>query len=266
MSHINGDPKARQVELVKWVSGSCHAGVFEFAGHAIVDSKDFEEVSKYRWTLSKGYARTGQLPGYPRIFLHQLVYLRQHGSLPVHPNSIDHIDRDPLNCTRENLREASQSLQLANTGVSKRNVSGYRGVSWDKKEQRWQARVNLKGKSHFLGRFANKHASACAINDFFLKHYPTVPIPNPEAEHFRNRDDFSVPPKIELRRNNTSGFKGVYWHKGKCRWDANTRLGSRLHHLGSYEKIEDAVRAVNKFHREHGIPILNPSVETERSE
>jgi len=50
-----------------------------------------------------------------------------------------------------------------------------------------------------------------------------------------------------LSRASTSGFKGVYWNKGKGRWTAEIGRGehSRHAHLGHFHNIYDAARAYN---------------------
>ena len=46
-----------------------------------------------------------------------------------------------------------------------------------------------------------------------------------------------------LRKNNTSGYKGVYWHKPAQKWEALIQYNNHLYNLGLYSNIEDAVKA-----------------------
>lgn len=41
-------------------------------------------------------------------------------------------------------------------------------------------------------------------------------------------------------RYNTSGFKGVYWHKGAMKWAAHIKKGGKRKHLGLFPSPEDA--------------------------
>lgn len=41
-----------------------------------------------------------------------------------------------------------------------------------------------------------------------------------------------------LRRDNTSGCKGVCWHKDKGKWFAIVRINNKQKHLGYYDDIE----------------------------
>lgn len=40
-----------------------------------------------------------------------------------------------------------------NTGKRADNTSGYKGVTWDKREQKWRARIGKEGKRKHLGYF-----------------------------------------------------------------------------------------------------------------
>jgi hypothetical protein len=57
------------------------------------------------------------------------------------------------------------------------------------------------------------------------------------AENMRNR---------KKSKNNTSGFKGVWWAKDKKRWKAEIYKNGKKIHLGSYKDILGAARAYNK--------------------
>ena len=48
--------------------------------------------------------------------------------------------------------------------------------------------------------------------------------------------------------NNTSGVKGVHWHKQKMRWQAAIRINGKLIHLGLFGTKEEAAYA--RFHAE----------------
>lgn len=58
----------------------------------------------------------------------------------------------------------------------------------------------------------------------------------------------------KLSSENTSGIKGVSFHKKSGKWRAQIRYSSKNHYLGIYEKIEDAAearRAAEQFIKEH---------------
>ncbi|MCY7423508.1 HNH endonuclease [Bacillus amyloliquefaciens] len=49
-----------------------------------------------------------------------------------------------------------------------------------------------------------------------------------------------------MQSNNTSGYRGVNWHKQRRKWVAKIQVDRKSIHLGLYEKKEDAARAYNK--------------------
>jgi hypothetical protein len=46
-----------------------------------------------------------------------------------------------------------------------------------------------------------------------------------------------------VRRDNTSGHKGVTWHKAANGWAAQININGNRSHLGIYDKLEDAAKA-----------------------
>ena len=58
-----------------------------------------------------------------------------------------------------------------------------------------------------------------------------------------------------VRDDNTSGYKGVSWHKGKAKWVARVSKDNVRHSLGYFTNPEDAAGAYNRaalrFHGEY---------------
>lgn len=55
-----------------------------------------------------------------------------------------------------------------------------------------------------------------------------------------------TPPGVNCERkisSNTSGHTGVYWNKQSGKWVAQITFKRKTYYLGSYERIEDAVKA-----------------------
>lgn len=48
-------------------------------------------------------------------------------------------------------------------------------------------------------------------------------------------------------KSNTSGVKGVSWHKKKGLWIAHIGLNKKLHHLGYFRLLEHAEEAVREY-------------------
>jgi len=82
----------------------------------------------------------------------RVAYFLYHGVDPKE-KQVDHIDENPLNNKIDNLRLATGSQNQFNRSFQKNNTSGIVGVNWDKKHQKWRARIRHKKKEIFLGYF-----------------------------------------------------------------------------------------------------------------
>lgn len=57
----------------------------------------------------------------------------------------------------------------------------------------------------------------------------------------------------KLQKNNTSGVRGVTWHKGVCKWQAGIDFKGKHYHLGYYLDIAQAKKARESAEKElHG--------------
>lgn len=127
-----------------------------------VDENDFTLYSGYKWRLHKN--------GYPyRFSEHGPKFL--HSEICPAPKGMvtDHEDRDPFNCRRSNLRIVSKSESQWNKGPYKTNTSGYKGVSYDRNRNLWQAAISAYGKRLFLGRFSTARSAAKAYDQEAVK-------------------------------------------------------------------------------------------------
>lgn len=65
----------------------------------------------------------------------------------------DHRDTDWKNNKWANLRLATRQQNGANRRISKNNTSGWKGVSWNAKQECWVAGIQVLGKSTYLGSY-----------------------------------------------------------------------------------------------------------------
>lgn len=130
----------------------------------------FEEVSKrYRYNPDTGTIfsikarrNVGTIGGGGYIILiinqrqykaHRIAWLLHYGEWPQ--DEIDHIDGNVGNNTLSNLRAVNRAKNAINRKLNKNNTSGYRGVSWYKKHQKWRALIAIDGKWVNLGYYKN---------------------------------------------------------------------------------------------------------------
>ena len=64
-----------------------------------------------------------------------------------------------------------------------------------------------------------------------------------------------------MKKNNTSGVNGVYWHKRSKKWVARMVVDRKVKHLGLFDTIEEAAKARQEenerkgFTERHGKPL-----------
>ena len=141
--------------------------------HRLFEYKDgllfWKERPKYsRKPKGDMQAGTASGHGYKKItfnqkqfYVHQLIFLMQHGYIP---DLIDHIDGDTNNNKVENLRVSNHSFNACNSKTRSDNTSGHKGVVWSKACQKWMARVQFQNKSKHLGVFED-FEFACLVAD-----------------------------------------------------------------------------------------------------
>src|SRR3972149_1592949 len=64
-----------------------------------------------------------------------------------------------------------ESKNRFNNKLEIRNTSGYKGVYWNKRRQKWLARVEINDKKISLGAFDNKLDAAKAYNIGAIKYF-----------------------------------------------------------------------------------------------
>ena len=126
---------------------------------AIVDAEDYEWLSKNKWhaanTGGKFYAcrsikqRT--------ISMHRVIMGEPKGMV------VDHIDGNSLNNRRCNLRSCTTAQNICNQRP-KGGTSKYKGVCFQKRENKWKAKIRFNGKGIHIGNFDEEIDAAKAYD------------------------------------------------------------------------------------------------------
>lgn|ERR1035437_830838 len=122
---------------------------------AIVDDEDFEKLDKFNWQLqSLGYAVRYKRIGVRKLNKRMIILMHRVINKTPDGFETDHRDRNKLNNQKSNLRTVTRSQNQQNIGILKNNTSGYRGIRWDKVNNKWLARIYVGNKGIHLGRYS----------------------------------------------------------------------------------------------------------------
>lgn len=91
---------------------------------------------------------------------HRLAWLYVIGEWP--DGWIDHKDTVRTNNRFDNLRVVTPTVSNRNRNMNKRNTSGTTGISWNKKESKWQAYICVDSRMINLGWFEHKEDAILA--------------------------------------------------------------------------------------------------------
>jgi hypothetical protein len=94
-------------------------------------------------------------------YAHRLIWLLTHGE-PL-PDTIDHADRNPANNRIDNLRAATNGLNMANILVRRDNKVGVKGVQAHGRG--FMARIRSRNKEAYLGTFDTIEEATQAYQD-----------------------------------------------------------------------------------------------------
>lgn len=123
----------------------------------------------WMWTGYRMAHGHGQLrrvvDGVPKGFLaHRYSYAEAYGEIPE-GSEIDHQCRNPSCVRPSHLKAVTHRQNMENLGLDRRNVSGYRGVSWHKGAGKWGVYVNENGKSRYGGLFEDVHEAGARARE-----------------------------------------------------------------------------------------------------
>lgn len=104
-----------------------------------------------------------------RIYAHRLIWCMMTGEWPA--SEIDHIDQNKSNNRWDNLRLATRQDNARNQSATARNTSGFKGVSFHKRTQKWRADIQIEGRQKSLGSFDTPEQASKAYRESATKNF-----------------------------------------------------------------------------------------------
>lgn len=84
---------------------------------------------------------------------------------------VDHINGDTLDNRKCNLRPCTRLQNQYNRSLYKNNKSGYKGVSFIRRQKKYQATLKINGEVKYLGLYSDPKKAAIAYDLAAIKYY-----------------------------------------------------------------------------------------------
>lgn len=122
---------------------------YNLTGECIIDKEDYDKLKNIRWRLDGGGYAINNSNKKETLYIHRIINNTPSNMF------CDHIDKNKLNCKKENLRTVTHQLNCINVGKKSNNTSGVKGINWNKRNQKWRSRITLNNTEINLGEYTN---------------------------------------------------------------------------------------------------------------
>jgi len=141
-----------QEEIFKDIPG--YEGIYQVSNLGRVKSLRFNKEKILKPAVTKGYylVTFRVYPNKKTFRVHQLVAMAFLGHTPCGFDFVvDHIDSNKMNNNVNNLQIITQRNNIYK--IESKGTSKYKGVHWDKKNNKWQSQIRMNNKRVHLGYF-----------------------------------------------------------------------------------------------------------------
>jgi hypothetical protein len=150
---------------VRVCSCGAHAWLELTRGYcALISPSDADFIGQWNWSTLE--LTDGKLRAVRRTNADgKTYYMHREIIKPEGDDVVDHINADGLDNRRENLRACSNKENVRWSRPQRRAKSSrFKGVSYDRPRDKWQAYVNVDGKRVNIGRFDTEEDAARAYD------------------------------------------------------------------------------------------------------
>ena len=126
------------------------------------DMDDYDKIKEYTWVEANDNSGYHSIKDTNGIQIHFIISSQKY---------MDHIDRNPMNNRKYNLRPATYSENARNRTKPNNNTSGFIGVYWCKRSNKWCSQITHNGHRKHLGYFDCKENAIIARLNAEVKYY-----------------------------------------------------------------------------------------------
>lgn len=145
--------KVKRQEIKYDLSGEYGIGYSVKEGYKFIfDKEDYNKIKGYHWICKKsGYVYT--TINNKNIYLYNLIMNKDEKDKRL----VDHINRNPFDNRKCNLRFVTHQENIVNKSLQKNNTSNFSGVNYRKDINKWRAYITVNNSGQLtLGCFENK--------------------------------------------------------------------------------------------------------------
>ena len=84
---------------------------------------------------------------------------------------VDHLNGNGLDNRRSNLRNCTHAENMRNRKINKKNRSGFKGVSYYTKDNKWRAMIKFNNLRIHIGFYIDPKDAARAYNEAAVKYH-----------------------------------------------------------------------------------------------
>ena len=155
--------------------------MYDLQGNScMIDKNDYQKVSMAYWGKYKDSNYFCSCFGGTKHWLHRYIMDAKSGDY------VDHINNNFDDYRRTNLRICDNAENNRNRWLQKNNTSGYPGVNWSKREQKWRARIKVDGREKYLGLFDDKNDAIKAKKDAEEKYFKDFSYENSQKRGLKD--------------------------------------------------------------------------------
>lgn len=142
----------------------------------IIDDED-ADLAQYRWSArprrNRCYAQRGVKIDGKTVYLslHRVILERKLGRSLERGEYCDHEHGNTWDNRRSELRLSSHQQNTMNRGATRKNTTGFKGVSFDKKKGDFKASIGVNGKKFNLGNFATPEEAYAVYCEAAIKYH-----------------------------------------------------------------------------------------------